>query len=73
MFTHKKVLQLCYELGNHGDPAARLSCHTVLCHNKMHTPANSLAQRRVKLFPGVREGNLPHPTDIKVEMLNPYF
>jgi len=50
--------------GSHGDSAARLSCHTVLFHNKMYTTANGLAQRRLKFFPEVREGNLPHPNDI---------
>lgn len=50
--------------GNHGNSAARLSGHTVLCHNTMRTPANGLAQRRLKFFPEVREGNMPHPDDI---------
>lgn len=48
--------------GNRGGSAARFSSHTNLFHNK--TPANGLAQRRVRIFPEVREGNLPHPDDI---------
>lgn len=76
-FSHRKVLQGVQQVlqvlrgvllgipwGNQGDSAARLSHQTVLCHNKMYTPANGLAQRRVKFFPEVREGSSPHPDDI---------